>query len=97
MTIPHTVWLRSFSYDERPSSENFVTIAKHPRAWSERNRSGALATQPPFEETRGAIERWLQRLGLGTEIAVIVLMGGDEADLFPEPRCGPYWNAGQIC
>jgi CRISPR-associated endonuclease/helicase Cas3 len=39
------------------------------------------------EQTRDAIEGWLQRLGLGTEIAVIVLMGGEEADrwdLFPE-------------
>ena len=49
-----------------------------------KSQRGISHANPPFEETRGAIERWLQRLGLGTEIAVIVLMGGDEANLFPE-------------
>jgi hypothetical protein len=44
----------------------------------------ALATPNPLSRRCDAIERWLQRLGLGTEIAVMVLMGGDEADLFPE-------------
>lgn len=49
-----------------------------------KSQRGISHAKPPVEETRGAIERWLQRLGFGTEIAVIVLMGGDEADLFPE-------------
>jgi len=39
-----------------------------------KSQRGISHANPPVEETRDAIERWLQRLGLGTEIAVIVLM-----------------------
>ena len=47
-----------------------------------KSQRGISHANPPVEETR--IERWLQRPGFGTEIAIIVLMGGDEPDLFPE-------------
>ena len=74
MTVLGWVWKRRFAHEKV-------------RSFTPRRLVYCLPMRVLVEQTRDAVQQWLKKLGLASDIRVTVLMGGEEPDnwdLYPE-------------